>query len=268
MSNQELIELLTQKAQQKQLAAFYIVENHPHLPAEKLYQWMAQLLGRLLQLDSRPTAKTLWEIPDVDTILIHTQAERYNVDQITSALQQLHYQNFTQKHRYLIISEAHKCTPIISNKLLKTLEEPPLGTTIFLLDLKQSPLLPTVRSRGLTLRLTLPSDCPRPQATTAKEFSHYLQAEFPQLARLWDRGLPLGELAKAIQQAGQQDCLIQAAINWHQAHVQHFEQCTDLLQLLQFVQQQKVFHGRIQTQLALIIPKLTIMPRSLTSSVK
>ena len=35
MSNQELIELLTQKAQHKQLAAFYIVENHPHLPAQK-----------------------------------------------------------------------------------------------------------------------------------------------------------------------------------------------------------------------------------------
>ena len=45
MDNESLIALLNRRARGRGLAPFYIVQSHPHLPAEALQRWMVQLLS-------------------------------------------------------------------------------------------------------------------------------------------------------------------------------------------------------------------------------
>lgn len=54
--------------------------------------------------------------------------------------------------RVFIIDEAHRMNAASSNALLKTLEEPPATSHIFLITSKPNALLPTIRSRVQTLR--------------------------------------------------------------------------------------------------------------------
>jgi DNA polymerase III subunit delta' len=59
------------------------------------------------------------------------------------------YRSAQLRHgKVFIVDEAELMDPIAQNKLLKTLEEPPPGTTIILVTAQDSRLLMTIRSRG------------------------------------------------------------------------------------------------------------------------
>jgi DNA polymerase-3 subunit delta' len=58
--------------------------------------------------------------------------------------------------RVIIISHAHTLTIEAQNALLKTLEEPPIGTVIVLTSSQQDALLATIRSRLQTVEITRP----------------------------------------------------------------------------------------------------------------
>lgn len=51
------------------------------------------------------------------------------------------------RHRFVLIDEAHRMNLAVANSLLKTLEEPPEGTTFILLAPSLTSVLPTIRSR-------------------------------------------------------------------------------------------------------------------------
>jgi len=57
------------------------------------------------------------------------------------------------RHRVAVIEGAHRMNEDAQNALLKTLEEPPAGATLILCADEPERLLPTVRSRTVTLRL-------------------------------------------------------------------------------------------------------------------
>lgn len=69
-----------------------------------------------------------------------------------------------------IMEEAQAMTPSAQNALLKVFEEPPKGTVFFLLTEKRESLLPTVRSRGRTVRLSAAED---------EEIAAYLREKHP-----------------------------------------------------------------------------------------
>ncbi|EQC49824.1 DNA polymerase III, delta subunit [Bacteriovorax sp. DB6_IX] len=58
-------------------------------------------------------------------------------------------------HKFIIVRDSHKITETLSNKLLKTLEEPPIDITIFFLDPQKKKVLPTISSRAISLNLTI-----------------------------------------------------------------------------------------------------------------
>lgn len=60
--------------------------------------------------------------------------------------------------RIVIIEDAQFMSTEAQNALLKTLEEPPLGSTILLTATNEYALLPTVRSRATTLRVVRPEN--------------------------------------------------------------------------------------------------------------
>ncbi len=73
-----------------------------------------------------------------------------DVEQLQHAMTNRAYEG---GRRVFILRSAHLLTPQAQNKLLKTLEEPPLGVTLMLLADHTAPLLPTVVSRCQQIRM-------------------------------------------------------------------------------------------------------------------
>ena len=84
-----------------------------------------------------------------------------------------------------VISAAEKMRPEAQNALLKVFEEPPAGVVIFLLANSGRGLLPTIRSRGQTIRVSPPS---------GEELMSRLRAKFPYA--------PEGDLLAALRVSG------------------------------------------------------------------
>ena len=87
------------------------------------------------------------------------------VDAIRALEKEANFLPYEAPARIFIIDDAHKMNDAASNALLKTLEEPPATSHIFLVTSKPDALLPTIRSRVQTLRFG-PVD--------AKDIEHFL----------------------------------------------------------------------------------------------
>jgi DNA polymerase III subunit delta' len=74
------------------------------------------------------------------------------VEAVRDLEQQANFRPFEARARVFLIDEADKMNDAAANALLKTLEEPPATTHIFLITARPGALLPTIRSRCQTLR--------------------------------------------------------------------------------------------------------------------
>lgn len=74
------------------------------------------------------------------------------VDAIRNLETEANFRPFQAAARFFIVDEADKMNDSASNALLKTLEEPPATSHIFLVSARPDALLPTIRSRCQTLR--------------------------------------------------------------------------------------------------------------------
>jgi DNA polymerase-3 subunit delta' len=79
-------------------------------------------------------------------LLIEPEGALIKVEQGHQILQFIRLQAL-QSHRFILIDEAHRLHPAVANSLLKSLEEPPEGTTFILLAPSLTSVLPTLRSR-------------------------------------------------------------------------------------------------------------------------
>lgn len=69
------------------------------------------------------------------------------VDDIAPFFAFLQQTTINHQHRFVVIDEADRMNRSVQNRILKTLEEPPVQTTIFLLAENKQALLPTILSR-------------------------------------------------------------------------------------------------------------------------
>lgn len=108
--------------------------------------------------------------------------------------------------RVVVIEDGHTMTLEAQNALLKTLEEPPLQTTIILTAVSEQSLLPTIRSRLITIPIQ------RPEQSLLQ--AHFEEQDFPattvRQAMLMSGGLP--GLISAILQDNTEHPLVQAAV--------------------------------------------------------
>ncbi len=93
----------------------------------------------------------------------------YNKNILVDAIRELeteaNFRPYEAAARFFIIDDADKMNDAASNALLKTLEEPPVSSYIFLITSRPDALLPTIRSRCQMLRFA-PID--------TKEIENYL----------------------------------------------------------------------------------------------
>ena len=74
------------------------------------------------------------------------------VDAIRELEREANFRPFESRARFFIVDDADKMNDPAANALLKTLEEPPATSHLFLITSRPDSLLPTIRSRCQTLR--------------------------------------------------------------------------------------------------------------------
>lgn len=167
MSNNSISDKLLSLWANNKLAHFYIIQPSPmqQNPREFSREFMNSLLAKIIAEEKKiPIAdarsKLELGISDILQICKEDENENYSVnDEQFSAF--FRFQNFRPlelKQRFITIDDAHSITNILSNKLLKTLEEPAPNTTIFLIDPYRKKILPTIESRAIYIRVATESN--------------------------------------------------------------------------------------------------------------
>lgn len=106
----------------------------------------------LRETDKRETRLFVQTHPEVLVIPPDPPQMLVKVDQVRHVISEIYYRPGEGRQKFYIFSEANFMKEA-ANALLKVLEEPPEFATIFLLAENANSLLPTIRSRCITLRL-------------------------------------------------------------------------------------------------------------------
>jgi DNA polymerase-3 subunit delta' len=92
-----------------------------------------------------------------DLAVVSTERVIISIDEVRQLVTHSQYSPSVSRYRVMIIEDADRMTERTSNVLLKALEEPPERTIWILCAPSDADLLPTIRSRVRTVRLTVPS---------------------------------------------------------------------------------------------------------------
>lgn len=106
----------------------------------------------LPKADERDEHKKVIFTDHADIGVVLPYGKNILVEAIRDLEAQANFRPFEARARVFLIDEADKMNDAAANALLKTLEEPPATTHIFLVAARPSALLPTIRSRCQTLR--------------------------------------------------------------------------------------------------------------------
>jgi DNA polymerase-3 subunit delta' len=91
--------------------------------------------------------------PDFFALRPEGKARFIKVDALREFIRKIQLTAAAGPRKVGVVYEADRMMPPTANAFLKTLEEPPDGTTLFLLTTRPNDLLPTIRSRCFHLRL-------------------------------------------------------------------------------------------------------------------
>ncbi len=115
--------------------------------------------------------------PDFHSVRPENKMRRISIDNILALVRKIQQSPLVGTRKVACVYEPERMGRDAANAFLKTLEEPPAGTTIFLLSGAINQVLPTVRSRCLNFRLhgNEPFDDPRMLAWLG-DFSTWINA--------------------------------------------------------------------------------------------
>lgn len=145
------LELLQKAYQRGHLAHAYLVVG---MDAEAR-QTFALAFSRQLNQTSAATAETL-ATHGIHLVEPQSKSRRIRIDELRELEHAIHQRARAGCHKIGIIAEADRMTAEATNAFLKTLEEPPPHSLLFLLTGAPSLLLDTVLSRCIRLTLAQP----------------------------------------------------------------------------------------------------------------
>lgn len=157
-----LKDVLIQKSKKDELGHFYILKTQKTIENKGfLKDWCLDFLKTYCELSS------IESVLNHEDVLVIEKATTYKLEDFNDVFNFLNYKAGRIDRKFLIIDNAENIKPQIANKLLKTLEEPPIKCTIFLLNNNSISLLETINSRAISLRI--------PVQTTDLEISHLIE---------------------------------------------------------------------------------------------
>ncbi len=121
----------------------------------QIERFALELAAKLLGVHA--TAETLEEKvlrhPDLFALRPSKKSRVISVDDTREAIRNIQHSPQAGERKVAIVFEVDRLNASAANAFLKTLEEPPLNTTILLLTTRPHSLLPTIRSRCQLFRL-------------------------------------------------------------------------------------------------------------------
>lgn len=180
-----LQERLMARAKAKSFGHFYLFTGRPSDRSEQI-KWANSLIRRYwTEVEGRQTLPS--EIRDDADLLWITPPRNddgemldYKIEHIEDPLSTfLPYRGLKSQRRFVVIEEAHLLTTVISNKLLKTLEEPIGDLSFFWLNPTGKKMLPTIESRALNLKLSWPLKTESPGPLLAPFLPKFTDSDYP-----------------------------------------------------------------------------------------
>lgn len=145
----QIDEIFSEKYINDEMAHFYILEPQKKLSEPTLLlEWVLSVLSKILNF------KNIINHEDL-LVISEPKGTKFILDEFRDMFTFLNYRPTRAKRKFVIITDSAKLSTAVYNKLLKTLEEPPVATTIFLLNPTGSSILQTVQSRGIKLRIPI-----------------------------------------------------------------------------------------------------------------
>lgn len=149
-----LSKVLLERFRRRSLAHFYLLS---HENENFLNEWMQDFLISVLCQEGRDytSAKRVLEQGHSDILWLKPKEDSYKVenedfDPLFSAMA---HRPLQLPWRFIVVEKPHLIGDVYANKLLKTLEEPNDACTIIFLHSTSKPLMKTVESRAIKLRL-------------------------------------------------------------------------------------------------------------------
>lgn len=134
-----------------------------------------------------------------DVIWVNREKASLGVDEIREKLcNTMGIKPFSSPYKVYIVPEAEKMTEAAQNALLKTIEEPPEYGVVILMTSNINELLPTIRSRCLTMEF-------RPLSTVTVEEFLRTQCQVPDYLAKASAAFAQGNLGKAVRYARSED---------------------------------------------------------------
>jgi DNA polymerase III subunit delta' len=179
---EEALAHLERAFQQGRLGHAYLISGPVHSHKRKL---AAAMTARLLECAEEEAESH----PDMHTAMPESKSRRIVVDQIREMEHAMHQKPLRGRRKVAVIYDADRLQPQAANAFLKTLEEPPPESHVFLVSSQPEMLLDTILSRCIDVPL---------RSTVQKELSAVEQ-------NLLDA---LGKLIPRISQAGVQEAML------------------------------------------------------------
>ena len=143
------------------LTAQHIVSRNPDAGLEKFAPDLSGATGAMLEAHNHPDIHYICLEPKDDKERRNREngkpfetRRNITVDQVRRLQQRLNSRPSLSERRAIIIDSVDNMERSAANALLKSLEEPPENTYFFLISHNPGKLLPTIRSRCLTLTFT------------------------------------------------------------------------------------------------------------------
>ena len=122
-------------------------------PCQRILRALDSLddVRRKIEEEREPTLRNYRLHPDL--ILAEPWKTGLKIDQVRQLVQELQGRPYESRGRAVVIDDAHRMTEQAQNALLKSLEEPPATSHVFLVTSAPQMLLTTIRSRCQLFRL-------------------------------------------------------------------------------------------------------------------
>jgi DNA polymerase-3 subunit delta' len=150
----EALPLLEKAHAQNRLAHAYLVTGPKGAGKRQL---VLGLCARLLECAPGETLSH----PDFHSLAPESRSRKITTDQVRELEGKIHVRSLRGGAKAVLIFDADRLVPAAANAFLKTLEEPPAGTHIFLLSEQPEQLLETILSRCVQISLR-PTEHPEP----------------------------------------------------------------------------------------------------------
>jgi hypothetical protein len=222
--------------------------------AEDLKLWARDFLIRVLAQDKNldyDRAATLFDLGHADILWVSAPEEGKDYSATRGELDEFfQFQSWRPlelKNRYVVVEDAHKIGQGLSNKLLKTLEEPAAQTTILFLRPGEGRLLPTIESRAVSWRIP-GNNNQGGQRESAPDITSFFESHPNALTPLCISYFSTGEITPLLEaikkSSAAQTQLLQTLTQWASLTCRDSKTAGELIEHLRWFQQSEEFHNQ------------------------